>query len=103
VINFNRRWDFMQQHTGQHLLSAIMETFDDLDTIGWGMGGEGAMNYVDLRRQPTSEELETIQKRCNRVIQDNLPITVELTDNDHSESLPVDYDKQNGIVRVIDI
>ncbi|CAG9998302.1 unnamed protein product [Clonostachys byssicola] len=80
-----------------------METFDGLDTIGWGMGGEGAMNYVDLPRRPTSKELETIQKRCNRVIQDNLPISVDLADNDNSKSLPEDYDKQNGVVRVIHI
>lgn len=33
-IDFERRWDHMQQHTGQHLLSAIMDTYDNLPTLG---------------------------------------------------------------------
>ncbi|KAK7414088.1 hypothetical protein QQX98_007031 [Neonectria punicea] len=36
--DYRRRWDHMQQHTGQHLLSAIMDTYDNLKTLGRGMG-----------------------------------------------------------------
>src|SRR5579862_2246173 len=33
-VDFRRRWDHMQQHTGQHLLSAVMDIYDNLETLG---------------------------------------------------------------------
>lgn len=93
----------MQQHTGQHLLSAIMDTYDNLDTVGWGMGSDGEMNYVDLPRKPSEEEMQAIQDKCNEVIRNNISITVHVPENAKNDSLPDDYDKDNGVVRVISI
>ncbi|KAF7557768.1 hypothetical protein G7Z17_g380 [Cylindrodendrum hubeiense] len=100
-VDFNRRWDHMQQHTGQHLLSAIMDTYENLGTLGWGMGADGGMNYVDLPRKPSQSEMQTIQDRCNEVIRDNVPITVKTPDQ--ANGLPDDYDKEKGLVRMISI
>ena len=76
TVDFARRWDLMQQHTGQHLLSAVMDSMD-LPTLGWSMGQHGEMNYVELPRKPSEEELQTIQKNCNAKIRESMPITVE--------------------------
>ncbi|KAF2132335.1 ThrRS/AlaRS common domain-containing protein [Dothidotthia symphoricarpi CBS 119687] len=102
TINFTRRWDHMQQHTGQHLLSAIMDGMD-LPTLGWSMGVAGEMNYVELPRKPTDDELQSIQSKCNEMIRENLPITVETPEGKGSSSLPEDYDKEKGVVRFIKI
>ncbi|PMD52965.1 ThrRS/AlaRS common domain-containing protein [Hyaloscypha bicolor E] len=102
-IDFRRRWDHMQQHTGQHLLSAIMDKYDNLESVGWGMGAEGDINYIDLPRKPTDEEMQTIQEKCNEAIRNNLSITVETPDDAKSDSLPEDYDKEGGVVRIIKI
>ncbi|KAF2007212.1 ThrRS/AlaRS common domain-containing protein [Amniculicola lignicola CBS 123094] len=103
-VDFTRRWDHMQQHTGQHLLSAIMDKMD-LETLGWGMGAAGEMNYVELPRKPTASEIADIQNRCNETIRSNMPITVETPDQESgkSDSLPDDYDKERGVVRYIRI
>ncbi|KAF2022148.1 ThrRS/AlaRS common domain-containing protein [Aaosphaeria arxii CBS 175.79] len=101
-VDFKRRWDLMQQHTGQHLLSAIMDTMD-LETLGWGMGAAGEMNYVEIPRKPTDEELRSIQNRCNEAIRENMTITVETPGNVKADSLPDDYDKDKGVVRFIKI
>ena len=94
----------MQQHTGQHLLSAVMERqFENLDTLGWGMGGEGTMNYVDLERRPTDEEMRAIQASCAEAIRDNHPIWLETPEDAKHDSLPDNYDKSEGVVRVIHI
>jgi misacylated tRNA(Ala) deacylase len=93
----------MQQHTGQHLLSAIMDTYDDLATLGWGMGAENEMSYVELPRTPSQEEIQDIQEKCNKTIRNNIGITVETSDNAKVDSLPVDYDKEKGVVRVVKI
>ncbi|KAF2476351.1 ThrRS/AlaRS common domain-containing protein [Lindgomyces ingoldianus] len=101
-VNFKRRWDHMQQHTGQHLLSAIMDSMN-LDTLSWSMGADGEMNYVEVVRRPTNDEIRTIQERCNAAIRQNLPITVETPNDAKVDSLPEDYDQEKGIVRVINI
>ncbi|KAF5009254.1 hypothetical protein FDECE_4547 [Fusarium decemcellulare] len=102
-VDWTRRWDHMQQHTGQHLLSALMMNHHGLKTLGWGMGTEGNMNYVDLPRKPTEEEMQSIQTLCSEFIRDNLSIKVETPDDAKHEKLPGDYDKSEGVVRVIHI
>jgi misacylated tRNA(Ala) deacylase len=102
-VDFHRRWDHMQQHTGQHLLSAIMDTYDNLETLGWGMGAEGEMSYVEVPRKPTQEEIQEIQNKCNEAIRNNLKIRVETPDNAKIDRLPDDYDKEKGVVRVVKI
>lgn len=104
VVDWRRRWDHMQQHTGQHLLSAMMRKVSpDLETLGWGMGGEGSMNYVDIPRKPTQEELDSIQVMCTQMIRDNHKIYLRTPDDAKASSLPEDYDKKGGVVRVIHI
>jgi misacylated tRNA(Ala) deacylase len=102
TVDFTRRMDHMQQHTGQHLLSAVMDGMD-LPTLGWNMGAAGEMNYVELPRKPSDDELKSIQDKCNELIRDNMPITVETPEGKGSDSLPQDYDKDKGVVRFIKI
>ncbi|KAF9736965.1 hypothetical protein PMIN04_010984 [Paraphaeosphaeria minitans] len=102
TVNYSRRWDLMQQHTGQHLLSAIMDSMD-LPTLGWSMGQPGEMNYVELPRKPTEEEFSNIQLRCNSTVRENLPITVETPKGKQSSSLPKDYNGEEGVIRFIKI
>jgi misacylated tRNA(Ala) deacylase len=94
----------MQQHTGQHLLSAILDTLS-LDTLSWSMGTAGEMNYLEIPRKPTPEELQSIQQQCNEAIRANHPITVETpaTLEGKKEKVPGDYDKEKGVVRFIKI
>ncbi|EUC56272.1 alanyl-tRNA synthetase domain protein [Rhizoctonia solani AG-3 Rhs1AP] len=114
-VDTRRRMDHMQQHTGQHLLSAIMDTYPGLETLGWGMGpsivGDNVvagdnipnMNYVELGRKPTDDEISEIQGKCNQLIMQNKPITVSTPHDAIKDWLPSDYDKDSGIVRVITI
>lgn len=102
-VDFRRRWDHMQQHTGQHLLSAIMDTYDNLETLGWSMGAGNDMSYVDVPRTPSEDEMQSIQEKCNDAIQKNLRITVENPDNAKVHKLPDDYDKDRGVIRVVKI
>ncbi|QRV87177.1 alanyl-tRNA synthetase [Ceratobasidium sp. AG-Ba] len=114
-VDDRRRMDHMQQHTGQHLLSAVMDTYPGLETLGWSMGSSifsnGTvdanatvnMNYVELGRKPTDAEITEIQNRCNELIRQNRSITVSTPIDAHHDSLPSDYDKEKGIVRVITI
>ncbi|KAH8601768.1 Threonyl/alanyl tRNA synthetase [Bisporella sp. PMI_857] len=102
-IDFDRRWDHMQQHTGQHLLSAIAETRFGLKTVGWGMGQADEQCYVDLSGKPSPDDIQIIQTKCNEIIRNNLSIRVETPDDANAPKLPGDYDKEKGVVRVVKI
>lgn len=92
----------MQQHTGQHLLSAILDSLS-LSTLSWSMGAAGEMNYLEIPRKPSDAELQSIQERCNSAIRENLAITVETPGDAEAHKLPGDYDKEKGVVRYIKI
>jgi misacylated tRNA(Ala) deacylase len=102
TVDFTRRWDHMQQHTGQHLLSAVMDGMG-LETVGWSMGTAGEMNYVELPRKPSDEEIKTVQQKCNELIRENMAISVETPEGKGSDSLPDDYDREKGVVRFVKI
>ncbi|CAG7560901.1 unnamed protein product [Fusarium equiseti] len=102
-IDWKRRWDHMQQHTGQHLLSAVMMRSHGIKTVGWGMGTDGGFNYVDLERKPSEDEMQAITMECAEKIRDNLSIKVQTPDDAKHDKLPGDYDKSDGVVRVISI
>ncbi|GKT93233.1 alanyl-tRNA synthetase domain-containing protein [Colletotrichum tofieldiae] len=80
-----------------------MNTYDNLSTLGWGMGKSGAMNYVDLPRKPSDAELQAIQARCNDIIRSSLPITVETPNDAKVHKMPEDYDQTKGVTSHISL
>jgi alanyl-tRNA synthetase len=74
-IEWTRRMDHMQQHTGQHLLSAIFAERFGRATVSFHMGGE--VCTIDLRGpEPTELILEGAQLAANQVIADDRDVTI---------------------------
>ena len=46
TIDWKRRWDHMQQHSGQHLVSAVFETLFNFDTTSWWLGEQ--QSFIEL-------------------------------------------------------
>lgn len=104
-IDWARRFDHMQQHTGQHLLSAVLDK-RQIETLGWNLGSK--FNYIELPRKLTPDEIELVQTEVNQHITDCVPIKVEThTDSKSHENIdhkvPENYDLSNGVIRVIHI
>lgn len=96
-LDFVRRLDHAQQHSGQHLLSAVLDQLD-IPTLAWTMGPE--LVYVEIPRLP--EDLRQVESTCNQYIRDNLPLTVTET-RERPKNLPQDYDASAGVIRVVSI
>lgn len=94
-VDWKRRLDHMQQHTGQHLLSAILDKYD-LPTLSWNMGE--MVNYIEVPRKITPEEIVEVTEKVNHEIFNNTPINV---DTPKSESEGVNSEK--GVMRVVKI
>jgi alanyl-tRNA synthetase len=66
-INWERRFDHMQQHTGQHVLSAVFHSRFALPTVSFHLGSD--VCTVDVRgREPTQEILDSAMAAANDVV-----------------------------------
>jgi alanyl-tRNA synthetase len=72
-INWERRFDHMQQHAGQHILSAAFEELFNYKTVSFHLG-EDALT-IDLEiEELTNSEASEVEKRANQIIIENRPI-----------------------------
>ena len=74
-IDWERRFDHMQQHTGQHLLSAVFVELYGLETVSVHFGAESST--LDLAADALSaEQLEAAEARANALVWENRAVTV---------------------------
>ncbi|XP_013188552.2 alanine--glyoxylate aminotransferase 2, mitochondrial [Amyelois transitella] len=108
-INWERRLDHMQQHSGQHLLSAILEKEYNLPTTSWWLGADEC--YVELSSTEVSNDtVLAVEERCNALIRDAIPVTVKFCKADnpdlneaHTRGLPKDCMATIRIICIGDI
>lgn len=74
LIDRVRRFDHMQQHSGQHLLSRAFLADLGLRTIGFHLGEETCT--IDLDGETVaSERIEEVERRVNELVWSDIPIT----------------------------
>jgi alanyl-tRNA synthetase len=74
-VDWPRRFDFMQQHTGQHLLSAVLHHLEGVETVSVHMGEE--VSTVELQVDALDEGvLVRAETRANEVIWENREVTI---------------------------
>ncbi|CAI4051945.1 hypothetical protein SUVZ_14G2830 [Saccharomyces uvarum] len=120
AVDAVKRMDYMQQHTGQHLLSAILERKYQLETVSWSMGGlitekkstlepNDYFNYIEINRKLTEDQITEISDEINQFITKSpQEVTVverisDGTDGIDTSKIPEDYDLSKGILRTIQI
>jgi len=74
-IAWEKRFDHMQQHTGQHVLSAAFEKLGDYKTISFHMGAESASIDLDSDRLG-SKQLEQAESAANQVLFEDRPVRI---------------------------
>ena len=102
-IDWPRRFDHMQQHTGQHLLSAMFQERFGRPTISFHLGDDTCT--IDLRGpEPTPEILEGAERAANQIIADDRPINVRYGTAEEFAEMGVRKQVQRtGILRAIEI
>ena len=99
-IDFRRRFDHMQQHTGQHLLSAVLIGMFDAPTVSFHMGAESST--IDLARSLDPPDLRTAEHRANQIVFENRPITVRFQHSPEDLGLRKPTER-HGEIRIISI
>jgi alanyl-tRNA synthetase len=102
-IHWPRRFDHMQQHTGQHLLSAMFQERFGLPTVSFHLGAE--ICTIDLHGpEPTAQILEGAERAANQIIFEDRPVNVRYGTADQLSALGVRKEvDRKGILRAIEI
>ena len=102
-IHWPRRFDHMQQHTGQHLLSAMFQERYGRPTVSFHLGAE--VCTIDLRGpEPTEEILEGAGRATNQVIFEDRAVTIRFGTAEEFARMGVRKEvEREGILRAIEI
>jgi alanyl-tRNA synthetase len=100
-IDWPRRFDHMQQHSGQHLLSAVFQQLLGLTTISVHLGEQVCTLDLDAPAV-ASEALAAVQARANALVIENRPVTLSLEDAASAEGLRK-ASQRSGTLRIVSI
>ena len=100
-IDWARRFDHMQQHSGQHLLSAVLEDLFKISTVSFHLGSE--VSTIDITAPAlTTIQIDQLEDRCAEIVCEARPLTI--TFEDGSADLGLRKESQrSGTLRVVAI
>lgn len=87
-IDWDRRFDHMQQHTAQHILSAAFWDHFNIPTIGFHLGKETITIDLETENLPT-ETVEKAVQIANNIVFENHPIRIEWMNLEEAKTLPL--------------
>lgn len=102
VIDWERRFSFMQQHSGEHILSGLCHAKYGYDNVGFHLGE--TETTLDFSGPLTQEQIDELIQEANRLVWQNVPLEVSLCESDAIADL--DYRSKlelQGKVRLVRI
>jgi alanyl-tRNA synthetase len=102
-IDWPRRFDHMQQHTGQHILSQAFIKLFEAETTGFHLGAE--FSTIDIARSSLNEnEAQSVERLANEIVLSDRPVTTRFVSIDQLAGLDLrkmpNVDKDIRIVKV---
>jgi alanyl-tRNA synthetase len=102
VVDAGRRVDHVQQHSGQHVLSAAFVATSGVATMSFHLGADSST--IDLEREVTPREIAAAEARANEVVWENRPVTIRFVSAAEADQLPLRKEpSRSGTLRLIDI
>lgn len=102
VIDWQKRYDNMQQHTGEHIFSGLVHKHFGYDNVGFHMGTDEVT--VDFNGVLTQEQLDDLEDEANQLIYDNVPVHVFYPSEEELAQLDYRSKKElTGAVRIVEI
>ena len=100
-ILWPRRYDHMQQHTGQHLLSAVFEEQFKIPTLSFHMGSESSNIELGVA-ELTEKQIETAVLRATELARANARIVITFEDAASAQGLRK-ASERSGTLRIVEI
>ena len=100
-LAWEHRFDYMQQHTGQHIISGVMYHLLGIGTVAVHQGEVYTTIEID-RESVTQEELDAVEEAAQRVICTDHPVTAVVVDESEVGSYGLRRDpKVSGAIRLV--
>lgn len=102
VIDYNRRYDFMVQHTGEHILTGIITQDYGLNNVGFHIG-EKSMR-IDYDGMLTEDELKAAVYKANEAVRQGLQVKAYYPNDEEIKETPYRFKKEIlEDIRLVDI
>jgi len=102
VIDWARRFDHMQQHTGQHILSAAFERTCAARTESFHLGSTSCT--IDLAREVSAAQIAAAETLACDIVFENRPVRVRFASEAEAAALPLRKDpSRTGTLRLVEI
>ena len=102
AVDWDRRFDLMQQHTGEHILSGLIHQTFGYHNVGFHMGN-GLME-VDFDGPITEEQMADLEARANAIVWENRPVATSFPDPETLAVLPYRTKKAlDWPVRIVEV
>lgn len=100
-INWERRFDLMQQHSGEHMVSGLVHEKYGYNNVGFHMGSD--VITIDFSGVLNEEQLQEIEDRVNQKIWENAPVQITYPSESELENIPYRSKKElTGQVRIVE-
>jgi alanyl-tRNA synthetase len=102
-IDWERRFDHMQQHTGQHILSQAFLRLLDAETVGFHLGADAST--IDVDKAPLeAAQLDEVEKLANTVVFADRPVRAYFVDQDRMKDLALRKQPMvTGPIRIVEV
>lgn len=101
VIDWQRRFDFMQNHTGEHIVSGIIHQLFGYENVGFHMGETIQVDYSGFL---TDEQIREVELRSNEIIWTDQPVIISYPSEAERAEIPYRSKKElQGTVRIVTI
>jgi alanyl-tRNA synthetase len=101
-VDWSRRFDHMQQHTGQHVLSAAFDRLFANRTVSFHMGAD--TSSIDLEREAPPAEIERAVDEANQVIWADRPVSIRFASAEEAARLQLRKEPvRQGTLRLINV
>ncbi len=102
-IDWGRRFDHMQQHAGQHILSQCFVRIFEAKTLSFHLGEKLSTLEIDMRKI-TEEEVEKVEKLANDIVFQDREIKSQFLGEEGIQSVPLRKPSQKkGLIRVVEV
>jgi len=101
-VDWARRFDHMQQHTGQHILSAAFDRLHHARTVGFHLGA--TLSTLDLDKVLGAEALAAAESDANRIVWENRPVSIRFAAPEEAAAMTFRKEPtRSGPLRVIEV
>ena len=73
-VDWNHRFDFMQQHSGEHMISGLLHSHFGLENVGFHLSDREVT--LDMNGEVSLEQLRLIEQEANTYVWKNLPVHI---------------------------